>query len=112
MTCTSNTAEPVVRIGMIRATDKVSFRGSEPCALCDGEGKVRTKLAPGQCYEALALESVPAEIEYFVRLAIAEDEITAANLAAKEAQKGWPTTYRQEGLVVDLGASTVDNREY
>lgn len=112
MTCTSNTAEPVVRIGMIRATDKVSFRGSEPCALCDGEGKVRTKLAPGQCYEVVALESVPAEIEYFVRLAIAEDEITAANLAAKEAQKGWPTTYRQEGLVVDLGASTVDNREY
>jgi len=97
---------------MIRASDKVAFRCSEPCALCDREGKVRGEIAPGHAYEVTAAESLPAQIEYFVRLAITEDQAATQSVAAREGQKGWPVTFRQVGLVVDLGTSKVDNREY
>jgi SpoIID/LytB domain protein len=109
---TATGREPIVHIGMIRGTDKVTFRCSEPCAVCDREGKVHGEIVADRSYEVTVSESVPARVDYFVRLAITEDEATAQQAAAREAKRGWPLTHRHLGLVVDVGASTVDNREY
>ncbi len=111
MRCHAHAVEPTVRIGMIRATERVTFRCNQPCTLCDGQGQARTRL-PAGTYQVSASEASPAQIDYFVRMAITEEEGEAQRLAAEHAHKGLPVTYRQVGLVVDLGGGTLDNREY
>ncbi|MDZ7271355.1 MAG: SpoIID/LytB domain-containing protein [candidate division KSB1 bacterium] len=103
--------EPLVRIGMIRAADLVTFRLREPCTLYDASGEARTQLAAGT-YQVSASAAVPAQIDYFVRLAIRDTKEEAQRAAVEYGEKGWPVTYRHAGLEVDLGATRVDNREY
>ena len=103
---------PSVRIGMIQSAETIAFKCQGPFRAIDLQGNEVFKGKDNKEYVASIQDSVPSEIAYRVRLAIADDLEVAEELQREFKDNRQQTDLWYPGLSLDLPTGKIDNHEY
>jgi len=107
-----NSSMPQVRIGMIQSADQVQFKCDGSFQAVDLTGRVLADGKANQEYSIRIKETLPAEINYRVRLAIAETKAEAEQIQTQQKKRGYATELKHTGLVIQVGERSLDNHDY
>ncbi|MBD3386801.1 SpoIID/LytB domain-containing protein [candidate division KSB1 bacterium] len=103
---------PAVRIGMIQEAEQITFKCTSDFKAKTLDGETLFVGEKDREYKATVANSAPAQIDYCVRMAIVAEKDEAEKLQRELQSKNIDSVLWHPGIVLELGDTTIDNREY